>query len=51
VLYTDRYELIKNISKGGGMNDSFSDHVKQKTKLFSLKRKVAIVIELNKNIK
>jgi len=51
VLYTDRYELTKNISRGGGMNVSFSYHVKQKTKFFSFKRKVAIVIELNKNIK
>jgi len=43
VLYTDHYELTKNISRGGGINDSFSGHVKQKTKLFSLKRNVAIV--------
>jgi len=43
VLYTDHYELTKNISRGGGISDKLFWSSKRKTKLFSLKRNVAIV--------
>jgi len=38
VLCIDHYKVTKNISRDGGINDSFSGHLKQKIKLFSFRR-------------